>query len=108
MSNRVEHPKNNETGYHIRSRLIHGRSHSARWDYNHHVVPPMTASATFRLDSVHRGAQGFDEFAQDDERAPIYIYERLGEPNGDMLEENLAAAESGEVALCFASGMAAI
>ncbi len=104
-------PQRNESTYRIRSRLIHGRSHSARWDYDHHVVPPMTASVTFRLDSVHRGAMGFEEFARDETQVPhgpIYIYERLGEPNGDMLEENLAAAESGEIALCFASGMAAI
>lgn len=110
MNDRIE-PSESESQYRIRSRLIHGRSHSARWDYDHHVVPPMTASATFRLDSVHRGAQGFEEFAQDDQavgHVPIYIYERLGEPNGDMLEENLAAAEGGEMALCFASGMAAI
>ncbi len=109
MNDRADQPQPNEAQYRIRSRLIHGRSHSARWDYNHHVVPPMTASATFRLDSVHRGAKGFEDFAREDgEHAPIYIYDRLGEPNGDMLEENLAAAESGEMALCFASGMAAI
>jgi len=107
-------PKNeeskNESSYRLRSRLIHGVSHSSRWDYNHHVVPPMTASATFRLDSARRGAAGFEHFADlDSERtSPIYIYERLGEPNGDMLEDNLAAAEHGEMALCFASGMAAI
>ncbi|MBI4718299.1 MAG: aminotransferase class I/II-fold pyridoxal phosphate-dependent enzyme [Planctomycetes bacterium] len=96
----------------MRSQLIHGRSHSYHWDYNHHVVPPITASATFRLDSVRRGAQGFEEFASEtavgDDHPPIYIYDRLGEPNGDMLEDNLAAAHGGEVALCFASGMAAI
>jgi len=111
MVDHDEHPKGPDTQYHIRSRLIHGRSHSARWDYAHHVVPPMTASATFRLDSVHRGVQGFEDFAQGEDRvghAPIYIYERLGEPNVDMLEDNLAAAECGEMALCFASGMAAI
>ncbi len=111
MSDHVEDPKNNESDYRIRSRLIHGRSHSARWDYDHHVVPPMTASVTFRLDSVRRGAQGFEDFAQSEEQLghpPIYVYDRLGEPNGDMLEDNLAAAEGGEMALCFASGMAAI
>jgi methionine-gamma-lyase len=41
-------------------------------------------------------------------RAPIYIYDRLGEPNKDMLEENLAYAEQGDVAVTFASGMGAI
>lgn len=99
-------------GPRMRSRLIHGVSHSARWDYDHHVVPPMTVSATFRLDSARRGAKGFEQFAQDESLAashsPIYIYDRLGEPTGGMLEDNLAAAECGEMALCFASGMAAI
>jgi len=100
-----------DLAYRIRSRLIHGRSHSNRWDYDHHVVPPMTASATFRLDSAQRGAKAFADFADASAAggdAPIYIYDRLGEPNGDMLEDNLAAAEGGEMALCFASGMAAI
>ena len=101
-----------DSQYSIRSRLIHGPSPSSHWDYDHHVVPPMTASATFRLDSASRGALGFEHFAQLDADgasfAPIYVYDRLGEPNGDMLEDNLAAAENGEMALCFASGMAAI
>ncbi len=102
-----------ESRYRLRSRMIHGRSHTEHWDYDHHVVPPMTASATFRLDSARRGARGFEEFAElatvtGLPHPPIYIYERLGEPNGDMLEENLAVAENGEMALCFASGMAAI
>ena len=101
-----------ESKYRLRSRLIHGVGHSARWDYDHHVVPPMTVSATFRLDSVQRGAQGFEEFSHEAEldqgHAPIYIYDRLSEPTSAMLEENLAAVEGGEMALCFASGMAAI
>jgi cystathionine beta-lyase/cystathionine gamma-synthase len=101
-----------EQQYRIRTRLIHGVSHSAKWDYAHHVVPPMTVSATFRLDSAGRGAQGFADFARPEsmsgDHVPIYIYDRLGEPTGDMLEDNLAAAEGGEIALCFASGMAAI
>lgn len=112
MYRRHKDPTTDESKYRIRSRLIHGRSHSALWDYNHHVVPPMTVSATFRLDSLRRGAQGFEDFAQDDSlqaaHTPIYVYDRLGEPTGAMLEENLAAAECGEMALCFASGMAAI
>jgi cystathionine beta-lyase/cystathionine gamma-synthase len=101
-----------EHEYSVRSRLIHGVGHSAQWDYDHHVVPPMTVSATFRLDSVRRGAQGFEEFAHveglDQGHAPIYIYDRLSEPTAAMLEENLASVEKGEMALCFASGMAAI
>ncbi len=96
----------------LRTRLIHGQSQSDRWDYSHHVVPPITCSATFRLDSVERGAQGFMDFAHtpegDTKKVPIYIYDRLDEPTRGMLEDNLATAEGGDMALCFASGMAAI
>jgi cystathionine beta-lyase/cystathionine gamma-synthase len=96
----------------IRTRLIHGVQHTGRWDYNHHVVPPITASATYRLESAARGAMGFEEFAEDKldpkTHPTIYIYDRLNEPTCGMLEDNLALAEGGEVAVCFASGMAAI
>ncbi|MBI5647709.1 MAG: aminotransferase class I/II-fold pyridoxal phosphate-dependent enzyme [Ignavibacteriae bacterium] len=94
------------------TRLIYGRGHSEKWDYAHHVIPPISSSATYRLDSAQRGAQGFIEFAHTTEdtrsKAPIYIYDRLGEPNKDILEENLAFAENGDAAITFASGMAAI
>ena len=95
---------------HPRTRMIHGAFKSRRWDYSHHVVPPITSSAAFRLDSVARGAQGFAEFAHDSDQPhdPIYIYDRLEEPTRGMLEDNLAQAEGGETALCFSSGMAAI
>lgn len=95
-----------------RTRLIHGVGRTRKWDYDHHVVPPMTSSATFRLDSARRGAQGFVEFGHlspdNQERGPIYIYDRLDEPTCGMLEEILAVAERSECAVCFASGMAAI
>ncbi len=100
--------------YSVEAHLIYGQMEDPRWDYSHHLLPPITSSATFRLDSAQRGAQGFTEFAHStDERtirskAPIYIYDRLGEPNKDMLEENLAYAERGDIAVTFASGMAAV
>lgn len=101
-----------ESSPRLRTRLIHGVGHTGRWDYNHHVVPPMTASATFRLDSAERGARAFSEFVNDEcdgqSHPPIYIYDRLDEPTRGMLEDNLAVAEGGEVAVCFATGMAAI
>ncbi len=101
-----------KAAYQMRTHLIHGDVDNTRWDYNHHVIPPISSSATYRLSSSHRGVQGFLEFAQDDvaatKRVPIYIYERLDEPTRGMLEENLAYAEGGETAVSFASGMAAI
>jgi len=106
--------KNDNNGYSIEAHLIYGQADDPRWDYSHHLIPPMSASATFRLDSAQRGAEGFAEFAHHSDdvkvrnRAPIYIYDRLGEPNKDMLEENLAYAEGGDIAVTFASGMAAI
>lgn len=95
--------------YHPRTRLIHGSFSSGKWDYAHHVVPPLTSSATYRLSSVKRGVQGFGEFASvQARRAPIYIYDRLNEPTRGMLEENLAVAEGGEMCVTYATGMAAI
>lgn len=100
----------NREAYRMRTHLIHGTFHSKTWDYNHHIIPPMSASAAYRLDSVHRGAQGFTQYASDqaDQQLPIYIYDRLHEPTRGLLEENLAYAEGGQMAVCFATGMAAI
>ncbi|MFA3781740.1 PLP-dependent aspartate aminotransferase family protein [Melioribacteraceae bacterium 4301-Me] len=100
-----------ETKYSMETHIIYGKSVSDKWDYSHHVTAPISSSTTFRLDSVERGAQGFLQFAHTEEfgeHAPIFIYDRLGEPNKDMLEENLAYVEKGEMAVSFSSGMAAI
>ncbi len=100
--------------YSTETHLIYGKFYTEKWDYSHHLVPPITASATFRLESAQRGAQGFIDFAHTVEgeeiskQAPIYIYDRLGEPNKDLLEDNLALAESGDTCLTFASGMGAV
>ena len=98
--------------YRIRTRLIHGKSKTPKWDYSHHVIPPITSSATFRLSSAQRGAKGFFAFACDTidttREVPIYIYDRLDEPTRGMLEDALATAEGGDAAVCFATGMAAI
>jgi len=114
METKKGHTAANEEDYSAETHLIYGKADDPRWDYSHHLVPPMSASATFRLDSVQRGAQGFMEFAHTTDevnvraKAPIYIYDRLGEPNKDILEENLAFAEGGEIGVTFASGMGAI
>jgi methionine-gamma-lyase len=110
METRKRHARKED--YRMRTHLIHGNFESKKWDYNHHVIPPVSHSTAFRLTSLHRGAQGFVQFASADEalsgHIPIYIYDRLDEPTRGMLEENLAYAEGGEICATFASGMAAI
>ncbi len=114
MSNDITTKKKNsvdDTKYSMDTHLIYGKDVSDKWDYSHHVTAPISSSTTFRLDSVERGAQGFLQFANTEglgDKAPIFIYDRLGEPNKDMLEENLAYVEKGEMAVSFASGMGAI
>ncbi|MCX6168291.1 MAG: aminotransferase class I/II-fold pyridoxal phosphate-dependent enzyme [Ignavibacteriales bacterium] len=113
LDEKVEKKKNvqDDSKYSMDTHLIYGKDVSDKWDYSHHVTAPISSSTTFRLDSVERGAQGFMQFANTEEfgdKAPIFIYDRLGEPNKDMLEENLAYVEKGETAVSFASGMGAI
>lgn len=113
MSDEMTTKKNkiDDSKYSMETHVIYGKHVTDKWDYSHHVTPPISSSTTFRLDSVERGAQGFQQFAQTEkfgEQAPIFIYDRLGEPNKDMLEENLAYVEKGEMAVTFASGMGAI
>ncbi|MEW6073700.1 MAG: PLP-dependent aspartate aminotransferase family protein [Planctomycetota bacterium] len=97
--------------YKATTRLVHGPDHSAKWDFSHHVTPPLSSSTTYRLDSAKRGARGFLEFGRhvtDFGEPPIYIYDRLDEPTRSILEGELADAEGGECCLAFASGMSAI
>ncbi len=116
MGKKIESPETkkhiDDSKYSMETHLIYGKNESVKWDYSHHVVTPMTSSVIFRLDSVERGAEGFSEFANTDSEVkgqlPIYIYDRLGEPNKDLLEENLAYIEKGGTAVTFASGMGAI
>jgi methionine-gamma-lyase len=103
-----------KSSYAPETKLIWGKSFTPKWDYSHHLIPPISSSSTFRLSTTKRGARGFIEFAHNagdftvKSKAPIYIYDRLGEPNKDLLEENLTVAEKGECAVTFATGMAAV
>jgi cystathionine beta-lyase/cystathionine gamma-synthase len=110
MEVRKHHRKKED--YKLRTHMIHGAFDSKKWDFNHHVVPPVSHSTAFRLTSLERGAKGFVQFASADEalsgHIPIYIYDRLDEPTRAMLEENLAYAEGGDICVTFATGMAAI
>lgn len=90
------------------TRAIHGAFKTGAWDFSHHLVPPMTTSTTFRLESLKRGAQGFQNFGHNKIADPILIYDRLDEPNTLMLEEQLCSLHGGEVAIAFGSGMGAI
>jgi methionine-gamma-lyase len=101
--------KLDDAKYSIPTRLIYGKSVAEEWDYSHHVIPPVTASTSFRLDSAKRGAKGFGEIGRTlAGHKPIYLYDRMGEPTADMLQDALAIAEEGEAAVVFATGMAAI
>jgi len=85
---------------------------SPHWNFKDHIVPPISASAAYRLESVSRGAEGFVEFANPEfnrgRQTPIYIYDRLDEPCRNMLEDRLATAEGGQSCIAFSTGMAAI
>lgn len=101
--------KLDERSYSIPTQLIYGESYTPTWDYQFHVVPPITASSTFRLESAHRGAEGFEAIGKHGTLTdPIYVYDRMGEPNNDMLQQSLAIAEQAECAVTFATGMAAV
>lgn len=104
MTHQREHPK------HMEAFLIHGEDVTPKWDYSHHLVPPMTASVIYRVGSVERGAKGFAQFGDYDAMSddPIYIYERIDEPTTGMLEDRLAEAHRGEMGIAFSTGMAAI
>jgi Cystathionine beta-lyases/cystathionine gamma-synthases len=92
-----------------RTQAIHGEFSSKAWEFSHHLIPPMTASTTFRLGSLDRGAQGFTSFGDmPTGDTPIWIYDRLEEPTTKMLESQLALMENGECAVSFASGMGGI
>src|ERR1043166_2178472 len=96
----------------MRPRLIHPANDTRRGPFPPPPTPPLSASTSYRLGSVHRGAQGFVEFASPESDAeghkPVYVYDRLDEPTRGLLEESLAAAEGGERAVAFARGMAAV
>lgn len=93
----------------FKTEMIHGESLSHAWDFSKPLIPPISASTTFRLGSVERGTEGFLSFGSEEfKKNPIWIYDRLDEPNTLMLESQLAKAEGAEVAITFGSGMGAI
>ncbi len=90
------------------TRLIHGKTVDPSWDFSKHLVPPITSSTTYRLESTERGHEGFKEFLNPHSDKPIWVYDRLDEPNCMMLENQMADFCNGEVGVAFSSGMSAI
>jgi methionine-gamma-lyase len=50
------------TEYSKESFLLYGKWPSRRWDYSHHVVPPITASTNFSFSSVGAGSKAFADY----------------------------------------------
>jgi methionine-gamma-lyase len=98
----------------LETQLVHGPADSKAWQFSQHLIPPITSNTTFRLGSLARGAQGFEEFgagkkiAKDQAKHPILVYDRLDEPNTMMLEEQIATLEGTDCCVTFGSGMGAI
>lgn len=65
-------------------------------------ITPLYQTSTFAYGSFQRGA---DLFAGE---AEGYVYSRIGNPTARRFEETMADLESGEDAVAFGSGMAAI
>ena len=60
METRKRHRQKED--YKLRTHMIHGNFDSKNWDYDHHVVPPVSHTTAYRLSSLERGARGFVQF----------------------------------------------
>ncbi len=73
-------------------------------------VPPIDLSTTYPLDSIAAGGSAYENLATG--HRPVagdsLVYQRLWNPNVDRLERSVAALESCDGAVAFASGMAAL
>jgi len=91
--------------YAAETRLIYGKSFTTKWDYSHHLIPPLSSSSTYRLDTTKRGAKGFIEFAHHGEdfevksRAPIYITTGLANRTKKFWKRTLRWPKKGNVRL---------
>ncbi|MDP6439001.1 MAG: O-acetylhomoserine aminocarboxypropyltransferase/cysteine synthase [Candidatus Brocadiia bacterium] len=82
------------------TRVIHSGQTPEMWQGA--SLPPIYQTASHRYDTAQELS---DVFA---EKAPGYIYARVGNPTNDVLERKLADLEGGPGALVTSSGMAAI
>lgn len=90
----------------ISTKLIHTGDGSAYKNYREFKgVPetlPLYLTSVFAFDDVPSVDAIYEK------EAPGYIYSRMAHPNTDAVGEILAAAEGGDAALVFSSGMSAI
>jgi len=101
----------NAESYTKQTRLVHGDWQQAKLDYSHALVPPISSSVTYGMDtSVFGGKKPLEFLMELDDlsKLPFYIYSRFDDPTSSLLEHKIAVAEGGGSALVFASGMAAI
>ncbi len=66
------------------------------------LTPPIFQTSTFTFETAEQGEK---RFAGEESG---YVYSRLGNPTVTMFEQRMAQLEGGEMALGFASGMAAV
>lgn len=76
---------------------IHAKQATKKCGCAESVVPPISLSSTFKLDSL-----GFPQPGKG------FVYGRIGNPTRECLEESIARAENANYGLAFASGMSAI
>lgn len=106
----VDKGKNSEE-YSMQTRMVHGDWKQTKLDYSHALVPPISTAVTYSMDTEVFGGKKPLEFLmelEDLSRLPFYHYQRFDDPTWSLLEHKIAAAEGGETALVFATGMAAV
>ena len=91
--------------------MVHGDWKQMELDYSRALVPPISSAVTYSMDTEVFGGKRPIEFLmelEDFSRLPFYHYQRFDDPTWSLLEHKIAAAEGGETALVFATGMAAV
>jgi methionine-gamma-lyase len=84
----------------IETKIVHGGQHPDK--ATGALSPPIYQTSTFVFHDADHGARLFKE------EEPGYIYSRLSNPTIDLLASKIAALESTEAGVVFASGLAAI
>jgi len=106
----IEDYKNPLRHYHPATSVILAGYRSGLSEFS--VKPPLFRTSTFEFASAKEGEKFFQRayhLKGDDGKEPGLIYSRLNNPNVEIIEDKLVAAEKGgHYALLFPSGMSAI